>query len=298
MKAYSERSRDCAGYWRELQRVDLTGYNTNESADDLEDLRKALGAKQLSLWSISYGTHLALATIRRHPQSIHRAILAGTEGPDHTYKLPGNIQKHLADLAAVIKADPELGKEIPDFLGLMKTVLDQLEKEPAVVEITDPLTKLPVKVTVNKFVMQYLTANNIGTTVTATFPLALLCRVEGRLLARGEGVAGSDAQTASARRCHYMMDCASGMTAARRERISREAKETLLGDEANQVFPGICEAWKAPDLGDAFRSPVRVRRARPLHQRHARRTHARQQRRRVSHRISQQHASHHRRRGA
>src|ERR1044071_9872771 len=125
LKAYSEQSSDCMGYWRELQRVDLTGYNTNESADDLEDLRKALGAKQLSLWSISYGTHLALSTIRRHPQSINRAILAGTEGPDHTYKLPGNIQKHLADLAEVIKADPALGKEIPDFLGLINSRLAQ-----------------------------------------------------------------------------------------------------------------------------------------------------------------------------
>ena len=54
-------TRGCASYWRDLQRVDLTGYNTNESADDLEDLRKALGANQISLWSISYGTHLAPA---------------------------------------------------------------------------------------------------------------------------------------------------------------------------------------------------------------------------------------------
>src|ERR1043165_3276695 len=119
-----KNARGCIEYWRDIQRVDLTGYNTNESADDLEDWRQALGANQLSLWSISYGTHLALATIRRHPQSIHRAILAGTEGPDHTYKLPSNIQKHLEDLAAVIKADPEIGKDIPDFLGLMKSVFD------------------------------------------------------------------------------------------------------------------------------------------------------------------------------
>ena len=95
-----KNARGCIEYWRDIQRVDLTGYNTNESADDLEYLRKALGAKQISLWCISYGTHLALTTIRRHPQSIHRAILAGTEGPDHTYKLPSNIQKHLEDLAA------------------------------------------------------------------------------------------------------------------------------------------------------------------------------------------------------
>src|SRR6185369_66097 len=122
IKELRENSRSCAQYWRDIQRVDLTGYNTNENADDLEDLRKALGVNQISLWSISYGTHLSFAAMRRHPTSIHRAILAGTEGPDHTYKLPSNIQKHLEDLAAVIQADPEVGKEIPDFLGLMKSV--------------------------------------------------------------------------------------------------------------------------------------------------------------------------------
>src|SRR5215207_49174 len=170
LKELRQNASGCVSYWRDVQRVDLTGYNTNESADDLEDLRKALGSRQISLWTISYGTHLALATMRRHPKSIHRAILAGTEGPDHTYKLPGNIQKHLEDLAAVIKADPKIGKEIPDFPGLMKSVFDRLEAQPQTVEITDPQTKLKVKVIVNKFVMQFIVANNIGTTETARFP--------------------------------------------------------------------------------------------------------------------------------
>ena len=257
LNAYRENSRDCASYWRELQRVDLTGYNTNESADDLEDLRKALGAKQLSLWSISYGTHLALTTIRRHPQSINRAILAGTEGPDHTYKLPSNIQKHLADLAELIKADSELGKEIPDFLGLMKSVLNKLEKEPAIVEVKDPLTKLPVKVTVNKYVMQYLTASNIGTTVTANFPLLYFAASKGDYSLAAKAWL-DQTRNGFGSAMSFMMDCASGLTAARTERISREAKETLLEDEANQTFSSICETWKAPDLGDAFRSPVRA----------------------------------------
>src|ERR1700752_3154031 len=45
-----KNARGCIEYWRDVQRVDLTGYNTNESADDLEDLRKPLGANQIGLW--------------------------------------------------------------------------------------------------------------------------------------------------------------------------------------------------------------------------------------------------------
>jgi pimeloyl-ACP methyl ester carboxylesterase len=255
IKELRESSRSCISYWRDIQRVDLTGYNTNESADDLEDLRKALGAGQISLWTISYGTHLAFATMRRHPKSIHRAILAGTEGPDHTYKLPSNIQKHLEDLAAVIKADPEIGKEVPDFLGLMKSVFDRLEAQPETVEITDPQTKLKVKVIVNKFVMQYIVANNIGTTVTARFP-ALFYRASKGDFTNPAQVWLDQTRREIGSAMSYMMDCASGQTAARRERIEREAKSTLLADFSNFPFPDVCEEWKAPDLGDAFRAPL------------------------------------------
>lgn len=257
VKAVREQSRECKFFWQSLQRVDLAAYNTNESADDLEDLRRALGARQLSLWSISYGTHLALATIRRHPQSIARAILAGTEGPDHTYKLPSNIEKHLADLSEVIKNDPAIGGEIPDFRALMKSAFDKLEREPQSVEIADPLTHQPVKVTVNKYVLQNFVANNIGTTVTATFPAVFYRASKGdfRDLAQ---IWLNQTRDELGNAMSFMMDCASGQTAARRERIKREATTTLLGDLMNDPFPEVCEEWKAPDLGDDFRSLVRA----------------------------------------
>jgi pimeloyl-ACP methyl ester carboxylesterase len=252
-----ERSRSCAKYWRDIQRVDLRGYNTNESADDLEVLRLALGAKQLNLWSISYGTHLAFATIRRHPQSIARAILAGTEGPDHTYKLPSNIERHLADLSATVAADPLIGKDVPDLHTLMKTVYERLDKQPAVVEMTDPQTKQKVKVTVNKFLMQFLTASNIGTTTESFYPQIYYRASKGDFTPSAEAwlnLSRSDFGNAMS----YLMDCASGATAARFERIKREATDALHESLANQVFPDVCSEWNIPDLGDEFRSVVKA----------------------------------------
>jgi pimeloyl-ACP methyl ester carboxylesterase len=253
---FRKQSRACAKYWRD-QGVDLAGYNTNENADDLDALRKALGAEKISLWAISYGTHLALTAIRRHEKNIHRAILAGIEGPAHTVKLPSNVQQHLINLDKLVKADPNLSKEIPDFLGLMKTVLDRVEREPVTVEVTHPTTQQKVKVTVNKFMLQFLTANLFGGGE------GLLPR-NYYLLSKGDfsGAAqmwlrsiGSRPGIGSA--MSFMMDCFSGISPERRRQIEREAKETLLGDIMDFPFLDVCDAWGNPDLGEDFRKPVK-----------------------------------------
>ena len=87
--------------------IDLAAYNTEASADDLEDLRIALGVPKISLFGFSYGTHLGLAAIRRHPSSIDRVILAGTEGPDDSQKYPHTFDLQLARLAQLEGVDAE-----------------------------------------------------------------------------------------------------------------------------------------------------------------------------------------------
>ena len=53
--------------------IDLNAYNTLESAEDVELLRRALGVDRIVLWAHSYGTHLALAV----PQAPRRPRGAG-----------------------------------------------------------------------------------------------------------------------------------------------------------------------------------------------------------------------------
>src|SRR5262245_58497115 len=252
---FKKQSRACAQSWRE-QGVDLNGYNTNESADDLDALRKALGSEKISLWAISYGTHLALATIRRHEKSIHRAILAGIEGPAHTIKLPRNTQQHLINLDKLVKSDTTLSQDIPDLLNLMKAVLDRVERAPVTVEVTDPENQQKVKVTINKFMLQYLTINFFGGGENF-LPRGYY------LLSKGEfsWVAQMWLRTVRSRpgigsAMSFMMDCFSGISPERRRQIARESKETLLGDLIDFPLPDVCDAWGSPDLGAEFRNPV------------------------------------------
>lgn len=259
IRLYQERAQACTRAFKE-QGVDIGGYNTNESADDLEDLRKALGAAKISLWGISYGTHLALAAIRRHESSIHRVILAGVEGPADTWKLPGNIQDNLEKINQLAKQDPNLSDKVPDLITLMRTVLDRLEKQPIVVEVSDPRTRQTASVTMGKFDLQRATASVVGNTEVAGLPAlyyalannnlsyALVKSVARNVARERVGPIGSAMPPA--------MDCASGADPERLQRIEREARGTLLGSTIDFPFPGVCSGLGDLDLGPAFRAPV------------------------------------------
>ncbi len=114
--------------------IDLTGYNTNENSDDINDLRQAIGAKKVNLLGFSYlHVFLGLATIRRHSKHLESVVLLGTEGLNHTYKLPSvynDQMKKLSDLAA---QDENVKEKVPDLAALLKRVLAKLEKEPVTI---------------------------------------------------------------------------------------------------------------------------------------------------------------------
>lgn len=253
LRLYKERSRTCAEHWQS-QGVDLRGYNVNESADDLESLRAALGAPKISLWGISYGTHLALATIRRHGRNIDRAILAGIEGPDHTDKLPSNYRKHLEAVNQLVKADSEVSKLIPDFIGLVNAVVTKLDKEPATVEATDPETKQKVKVVISGFLLRQLLNNLYGTDTMTYFPYIFYSASKDDysiityLLFDGRSSIGSAMA--------FMMDCSSGVSRERYLKEQRENGDSLFSD-INFPFMEVCDAWGNPDLGTAFRSSIK-----------------------------------------
>jgi pimeloyl-ACP methyl ester carboxylesterase len=57
--------------------ADLTQYSTERAAADVDAVRRALGYKQIDIWSVSYGTRLAQVYMKRYPSRVRRAVLAG-----------------------------------------------------------------------------------------------------------------------------------------------------------------------------------------------------------------------------
>ena len=61
--------------------VDLSAYNSLESAADFDDLRRALKLEEWNLFGHSYGSDLALTIMREHPEGIRSAVIAGVTPP-------------------------------------------------------------------------------------------------------------------------------------------------------------------------------------------------------------------------
>lgn len=244
-------SREEAARWRE-QGVDLDGYTTVESADDLEAVRQALGYERISLWGSSYGTHLALATIRRHGDRIARALLVGPEGPDHTVKLPSYAQAGLERIGALVAQDPRLSAEIPDFLALVATVLARLDERPISVEVDGE------RIGISKLDVQEWIAGQIGLTPTiATLPAVLKAMERGDFEELARELAEERRTSGVLTAMGMVTDAASGMSRERAKLIAEEAEACLLGDSVTYSFEATARAWGVRDLGDEFRGPLR-----------------------------------------
>jgi len=97
--------------------VDLTAYNTAESAADVADLRVTLGYADWNLYGISYGTRLALGVMRDHPQGVRSVILDSTLPPeaDLMTEGPANFARALRVLFTGCSSDPNCAGAYPGF---------------------------------------------------------------------------------------------------------------------------------------------------------------------------------------
>ena len=205
----------------------------------------------------SYGSHLALAHLRRHPQSVARAVLRKVEGPDDTFKLPRTTQQQLEQLHDEVARLPGLRAEVPDLLGLVERLRDQLTTAP-VPATAHAGTDSAATLVLGPYDLQVELARALATSGSRAAIPALLLR-----LARGDWA--PLAESALANRSLAMpllpvlVDCASGATASRSAAIRREIQDPayLLADALQApLYLECCEGSGAADLGDGFRGPL------------------------------------------
>lgn len=250
-KLSAEVARECGVFWRR-NGVDLSAYNTANSADDVATLASALGTDRLRLWGISYGTHLGLSIIRRYPDLVEQAVLAGVEGPDHTVKLPSYWSQQLGELNELIAADPATSERFPDLDGRIRSVLEQLDQEPARVEMISGDLRDTIRARVSRFAVEVQIIEALrdpSTMVAIPFLFERMAAGDFSALATATEIGGLSAMPEA-------MDAASGISADRLDRYLHEDSTLLLGGGDQLANVDVAEALGVADLGAAFRAPL------------------------------------------
>ena len=122
--------------------ADLGSYTTSEAVLDLEAVREAIGAAQLNLVGISYGTRVALEYLRRHPDRVRSVVLDGVVPPElalgseHARNLDAALDAHFA----LCERDEACRRQYGSPRALLERLLADLRVEPRRVRYRDPLT--------------------------------------------------------------------------------------------------------------------------------------------------------------
>jgi len=117
--------------------VDLGSYNSDTSSADLVDLRRVLGYDSWNLYGISYGTKLALTTLRNSPEGIRSVVLdsaypPGVQAFDHRTL---NFVRALKVLFEACASDAACRAAYPDPKESLFATLKDLGERPLTLRV-------------------------------------------------------------------------------------------------------------------------------------------------------------------
>jgi len=256
--AYRAAALECAAFWK-ARGVDLRGYTTVESAHDLDALRRHLGADKISLWGISYGTHLALAALKQMDDRLDRVVMASAEGLDQTVKLPALTDAYFDRMQAAVDKDPRAKAVYPDIKALIARVHRRLQDKPVLLHLKGS-DGADADVLVQRRTLQMIEAGPIGDPQGAILMLGVYRAADAgdyQPLADLMQRFSSPGEPMRMRAMPMAMDVASGIGDDLLATVKTQAKTALLGDTLNFPMPQLREAFPELDLGDEFRkAPV------------------------------------------
>jgi pimeloyl-ACP methyl ester carboxylesterase len=240
---------------------ELERYTTDEGADDLEAVRRALGYGPLDLVGVSYGTRFALVYARRHPASVRTLTLYGAVATDE--RVPLGFARYFEDALRstfeACAAESSCRERFPDLAGDLAAAVARLDAAPVPVELTDAASgeRFGFAVTRAGFA-QALRYMLYVPSMAILVPLYVHEAAQGNFLPVAEAgqtffqfVSGDFADG------YYLsVTCSEDVPFIREEEIAAATRGTLLGDFRIRQQQAACAAWTATPVDRSFLAPV------------------------------------------
>jgi len=225
--------------------IDLAGYTVKECADDVNDLRVALGYDRVTLIGQSYGSQWSFATMRRHPSIVARAVLSGVEPIDCGYDMPSHIYAAMLRSWWAAEKTPELQPYLPPggIAGAVRAIFQRLEQAPLRVPLKDAKTGAESVVVLGRDDFR------------PGDPRSILAIYHGHYEGWAQNVARQRrARTATIELIGPVIDSGLAVTPLRRHLLRNDAAIAVLGEWNFDEYMATEEIWPSPDVGDDFRT--------------------------------------------
>ena len=121
--------------------VNLAAYNTTQSAADVKAIRVALGYDEVNLYGGSYGSLLAQAAMRDHPENIRSIIIDSVLPVEKSFFVEGSVTvaKDIQRLLDACETDDKCRTANPDLDQMLYAVIEQLNASPVPITVRNPV---------------------------------------------------------------------------------------------------------------------------------------------------------------
>jgi len=133
----------------EAEGVDLSQYQIENAAHDLEALRIALGEEKINVLGVSYGSRVALVYEKTYPDSVRALVLDGVYPPwvKSFEEMARQNEDSIQGLFRACNANTQCAKRFGLLLEAeFQDALDRLSESPVQLTITSPVNLKPIRV--------------------------------------------------------------------------------------------------------------------------------------------------------
>ncbi len=238
-------------------------YTTTVAVGDLEAVRRALGAEQINLYGVSYGTRVAQHYLRRFPQQVRTVVLDGAVppqvllGPDMAL----DAQHTLDAILARCEQDAACQRRFPGIAAEFKALQQRLEA-PARLTFPDPATGKPQTLEFGaKHLGSVVRLLSYSDETAALLPLLIhSAQSENSLapLAAQYLLIEQTIESQFAYGMHNAVVCTEDLPLINRQQVDRGAlAATYLGTASLDGLSALCSVWPAGVLDADLHQPVK-----------------------------------------
>ncbi|HEX6045221.1 MAG TPA: alpha/beta hydrolase [Pyrinomonadaceae bacterium] len=243
-------------------KADLTLYTTTIAADDLDEVRAALGYDKINLLGGSYGTRAAMVYLRQHPKHVRTAMLQGVS-PTNQYlpkDYPEQTERALQGVLSDCVADEACNSAFPNIKSESKAVLERLMKAPVDVEFKTPGSETPIKVSLSRDLAAEAVRYMLYNAGAATrIPLLLHLAAEGNFAPLAQTALNyrRNLVGTGSNGMYLTVTCAEDIPWITRKEDEHLAQNTFLGEYRLRQQREACALWPRGTIPSDYGKPVR-----------------------------------------